>query len=115
MINQVERSLINARAGALFSQRSIFALPRNNVFDEAKKESGVVTGSAAPLKTPRKWQARCVPQAIYGILRRIRELSRASICTHSRHFCLNTLPDGQNILLIHEWGKERQGGALPFA
>ena len=75
----------------------------------------MVTGSAAPLTTPRKWQAGRVPQGIYGILRRVRELGRSSICTHSRHFCLNTLRNGQNILLIHEWEKERQGGAMPFA
>jgi hypothetical protein len=40
MINQVDRSLINARAGALFSQRSIVALLTNNdVFDEAKRRA----------------------------------------------------------------------------
>jgi len=38
MINHVERSLINARAGALFSQRSIYALLDNDSLIEAKGE-----------------------------------------------------------------------------
>src|ERR1051325_10438858 len=108
MINQVDRSLINARAGALFSQRSIFARSLRTMMCLIKrKRSGLVTGSAAPLTTPHKRGRTVRAAGVYGIIRKTRELSRSYICTHSRHFCLNTLQDGQNILLIRE--EERKG------